>query len=80
MNWYVKTRGIQLCELYYPPFNFDRTGCKGCPYNIHIAQELEVLKELLPAEYAQCWMIWKPVYEEYARIGYRGMKKGSEEL
>lgn len=75
MNWYVENRKIQLCELYYPPFNFRRTGCKGCPYNIHIGKELEVLKELLPIDYNQCWKIWKPVYEEYARIRYRRVKK-----
>lgn len=25
-DWYVKTRNIELCRLYYPPFNFKRTG------------------------------------------------------
>lgn len=74
MDWYIETRKIELCSLYYPPFNFTRTGCKGCPFNIYIGKELEVLKTLLPAEYRQCWTIWQPVYEEYARINYRGVK------
>ena len=29
------------------------------------------MKSLLPNEKAQCDIIWKPVYEEYKRIGYR---------
>lgn len=70
-NWYIEKRNIKLCELYYPPYNFERTGCKGCPFNIHIKNELSVLSELLPSERKQCEIIWKPVYEEYRRIGYR---------
>lgn len=49
-DWYAESRMIQLCALYYPPYNFDRTGCVGCPYNIHIQKELEVLQEYLPRE------------------------------
>lgn len=26
-NWFIKKYNIKLCELYYPPFNFKRTGC-----------------------------------------------------
>lgn len=70
-KWYIETRNIQLCKLYYPPFNFERTGCKGCPYNIHIQDELDVLEKLLPNERQQCETIWKPVYDEYRRIKYR---------
>lgn len=36
------------------------------------------MKELLPHEYKQCWTIWRPVYEEYVRIGYRKMKPYSD--
>ena len=25
-DWYVESRSIKLCKLYYPPFNFKRTG------------------------------------------------------
>lgn len=75
MEWYIETRHIQLCKLYYPPYNFIRTGCKGCPYSISVAHDLEIMKELMPADYKQCWMIWKPVYLEYARLNYRMMGK-----
>ncbi|WP_290450649.1 phosphoadenosine phosphosulfate reductase family protein [Faecalibaculum rodentium] len=79
MDWYTKTRKIELCELYYSPYNFTRTGCKGCPYNVHLAQELDVMEKLLPSERRQCEFIWKPVYDEYRRIGYRKMRKEHKE-
>jgi len=70
-EWYISERRISLCSLYYPPFNFERTGCKGCPFNVDIQEELDVLREVLPNEAKQCEIIWKPVYDEYRRIGYR---------
>jgi len=57
--------------LYYHPFNFERTGCKGCPFSLHLQQQLDVMDELLPNEKKQCEMIWKPIYDEYRRIHYR---------
>lgn len=62
---------IALCKLYYPPYNFERTGCKGCPFNMKLKEQLEVMKELLPDEYKQCNIIWGKVYEEYKKLGYR---------
>lgn len=70
-EWYIQTRGIKLCRLYYPPFNFERTGCKGCPFALNLQEQLDVMEKLLPAERKQCEILWKPVYEEYRRIGYR---------
>lgn len=71
IDWLIKRENIELCELYYPPFNFKRTGCKGCPYNPNLQEDLEVMQRLLPNERKQCELLWKPVYEEYRRIGYR---------
>lgn len=71
LDWYVKERNIELCELYYPPYNFLRTGCKGCPFSLTLQDQLDVMAELLPQERKQCEIIWKPVYTEYRRIGYR---------
>lgn len=79
-DWYIKERDIQLCELYYPPYNFKRTGCKGCPYSLGLQDQLEVMERLLPAERKQCEYIWKPVYEEYRRIGYRLSKNEQAKL
>ena len=70
-NWFIEEHNIKLCELYYPPYNFYRTGCKGCPFALELQEQLDVMKELLPNEYKQCENLWKPVYEEYRRIGYR---------
>jgi 3'-phosphoadenosine 5'-phosphosulfate sulfotransferase (PAPS reductase)/FAD synthetase len=71
IDWFVAERKIELCELYYPPFNFKRTGCKGCPFAVDLQSQLDIMAMLLPAERKQCEMIWKPVYNEYRRIGYR---------
>lgn len=68
---FIQHYNIKVCDLYYPPYNFKRTGCKGCPFNIELAKDLAILKEKLPNEYKQCLILWKPVYKEYIRIGYR---------
>lgn len=70
-DWLIERDGIELCPLYGEPYNFERTGCKGCPFALHLQRNLDVLEEFFPAEKAQCEMIWKPVYDEYRRIGYR---------
>lgn len=70
-NWYIKSRNIKLCKLYYPPFNFERTGCKGCPFNLELQKDLNTMEKLLPNEKKQCEIIWKPVYAEYRRLQYR---------
>lgn len=75
IDWFVSRQKIQLCELYYEPFNFKRTGCKGCPFALGLQEQLEVMEKYLPAERKQCENIWKPVYEEYRRLGYRLTKE-----
>ena len=70
-DWYIKERGIKLSELYYPPFNFTRTGCIGCPFAKDIKSELETLSIFEPNEYKRAQWLWKTVYDEYRRIGYR---------
>lgn len=77
-DWLIKREGIKLPPLYYPPFNFKRTGCKGCPFAYNLQQELDAMECFLPNERKQCEVIWKPVYDEYRRIGYR-LKKGTKE-
>lgn len=70
-DWFVKEYNIRLCELYYEPYNFKRTGCKGCPFSLYLSQQLEVMELYFPNERKQCEYIWKPVYDEYRRIGFR---------
>ena len=70
-DWFIKTYNIKICDIYKPPYNFERTGCKGCPFAINIQKELDTLEKYFPEERKQCEIIWKPVYDEYRRIGYR---------
>lgn len=70
-EWFIKEHGIKLCKLYYEPYNFTRTGCKGCPFALDLEKNLETLERYFPNERRQCEYIWKPVYEEYRRLGYR---------
>ncbi len=74
-NWFIEKEKIQLCELYYEPYNFERTGCKGCPFALTLQEQLETMEKYLPGERKQCEFIWKPVYDEYRRIGYRLKKE-----
>ena len=70
-NWFINKYNIQLCKLYYPPYNFKRTGCRGCPFSLNLQQDLLTMKKLLPIEYNACLKLWKPIYDEYVRLGYR---------
>ena len=68
---YIKQRNIELCKLYYQPFNFKRTGCKGCPYSVDLQNQLYIMAVYFPEERKQCEIIWGKVYNEYRRINYR---------
>ena len=70
-EWFIKEFEVQICDIYKPPFNFTRTGCKGCPFALKLQNELDTLEKFFPSERKQCEAIWKPVYEEYRRLGYR---------
>lgn len=70
-DWFINAYNVKICGIYYPPYNFSRTGCKGCPFALHLQNELDTLEKYFPAERKQCEYIWKPVYDEYRRIGYR---------
>nr|WP_314636586.1 phosphoadenosine phosphosulfate reductase family protein [uncultured Oribacterium sp.] len=76
-EWFINEFNIRICDIYKPPYNFTRTGCKGCPFALKLQDELDVLAKFFPAERKQCEAIWKPVYEEYRRLGYR--LKGKQE-
>jgi len=68
---FVSVENIQLCKLYYPPYNFQRTGCKGCPYNLKLAEQLGTMMVKLPNERMQCEALWKPSYDLYRKMNYR---------
>lgn len=68
---FVIRNNIKLCKLYSEPFNFRRTGCKGCPFTRNLQEQLNQIYIKLPNEYKQCLYLWKPIYDEYIRIGYK---------
>ncbi len=70
-DWLIEKEKIELCPLYRHPYNFKRTGCAGCPFNLHLQEQLETMSMFLPAERRRCEIIWKKVYDEYRRIGFR---------
>lgn len=70
-DWFISKYNIKLSDIYYPPYNFKRTGCKGCPFDPYLQKDLFILDKFFPNERKQCEIIWKPVYDEYRRIGYR---------
>lgn len=71
VDWFVNSFSLSLCKLYYPPFNFSRTGCKGCPFSLDLKDQLHLMGDLLPNEQKQCEILWGPVYSEYRRLNYR---------
>lgn len=70
-NWFINEYNINICDIYKPPYNFKRTGCKGCPFNIKLQDDLNKLEKYFPNERKQCEIIWKPVYDEYRKLNYR---------
>ena len=74
-DWFIQEYNIKLCKLYYEPYNFHREGCKGCPFSLSLSEQLETMERYFPAERKQCEIIWKPVYDEYRRLGYRLKKE-----
>lgn len=71
VDFMIKKFEIQLSPLYGEPYNFRRTGCKGCPFNIELQKELDTLERYFPSERKACEMIFGTVYDEYRRIGFR---------
>lgn len=70
-EWFIKTYNVKICDIYYPPYDFVRTGCKGCPFALNLQEELDTLEKYFPNERKQCEIIWAPVYAEYRRLRYR---------
>ena len=77
-DWFINEYNIGISEIYLPPYNAERTGCKGCPYNPHLQKDLDTLEKFFPNERKQCEIIWAPVYAEYRRLKYRLKKPYSK--
>lgn len=70
-EWFIDAYDVDICEIYREPYKLQRTGCKGCPFALHLQDELDTMQKFFPKERKQCEIIWKPIYDEYRRIGYR---------
>ena len=70
-DWFIKTYDIKLSDLYYPPINYERSGCRGCPFNPNLQEDLSTMQKYMPHERKACEVVFAPVYKEYRRIGYR---------
>lgn len=64
IEWFINEYQVELCKLYYEPYNFKRTGCLGCPFNIKLQDTLDTLEKTLPLEKKKAEAIWKEVYGE----------------
>lgn len=69
--WYIEEKKLEICKIYKEPYNFERTGCKGCPFALDLENIQEKTRRFFPNEYKQIWDLWQPVYKEYIKIGYR---------
>jgi 3'-phosphoadenosine 5'-phosphosulfate sulfotransferase (PAPS reductase)/FAD synthetase len=78
-DWFIQHYNVEICDIYKEPYNFPRTGCKGCPFIVNLQEQLDTLEKYFPNERKQCEIIWKPVYDEYRRIGYRLRKDRTNE-
>ena len=79
MKTFIDRYNVWLSDIYLPPYNFTRTGCKGCPFARDLHANLETLQRYFPGERKQCELIFGKVYDEYRRIGYR-LKSDKEVL
>lgn len=79
-KWFIQEHDVKLPIVYYPPYNFERTGCKGCPFDVNLQNDLDVMAQYFPNERKQCEIIWKQVYSEYRRLGYRLKKVDENQL
>ena len=70
-EWFIETYNVKVCDIYKPPYNFVRTGCRACPFALYLQDELDTLEKYFPNERKAAELIWKPVYDEYRRLGYR---------
>ena len=77
-EYFIKEYNIELCELYYPPYNFKRTGCLFCPFSLNLQEQLDKMKEICPSVCKQAELIWKPVFDEYRKVGYRLDRKTNQ--
>lgn len=53
----------------YTEYGMKRTGCAGCPFNLDLEDDLEILQKHEPTLYKACWNVFRNSYE-YRRKYY----------
>lgn len=68
--WYTKEDKDNYCELFnithsdcYTVYGMRRTGCAGCPYDIHLNRTLPLIEEYEPKLYKACTKVFAKPYE-----------------
>ena len=79
-DWFINAYKVEISDIYKEPYCLSRTGCKGCPFALNLQDELDTLEKFFPEERKQCEIIWKPVYDEYRRLGYRLKKEEQKQM
>ncbi len=73
--WYKEYYRIKYSDAY-EVYGFKRTGCCGCPINIHAIEDMERLKPYEPNLYKAAWNVFGESYlyrQKY--LEYRTMRK-----
>lgn len=78
IDYLIEKYDIRLCDLYYEPYRFKRTGCKGCPFAPRIKEQLDILEQYFPSERKQCEMLFGKVYDIYRECGFRHMNEPTQ--
>lgn len=71
LQQYIERERVAISDIYKAPYNFERTGCLGCPFNKDLQSALDTMQEFFPQDRKKAELLWKPVYDEYRRLGYR---------
>lgn len=68
--WFKAEDKEDYCRIFnvvhsdaYIKYGFTRIGCVGCPYNMNILNELEIIKKYEPKKYKACINLFGKSYE-----------------
>ncbi len=78
-DWYIEKRRIKLCLQIKAIWTTFAAGSSKVKRWIIKFTQLDTLEQLLPSEKKQCENLWKVIYDEYRRIGYR-LRKNDNQL
>lgn len=80
VDWMVAKFRIPLPDVYGSPCNMRRTGCKGCPFDLFLQKDLDIMERYLPNDFRMANAIFGRVYEEYRKRDYRLDRRDADGL